>query len=358
MDLFQSHSSCPKVNKPVNKPAKTHSKKHLNAFSLLGLALGLIFSAKSFAVIKVDGSSTVFPITEAMAEDFQKANKGQQVTVGISGTGGGFKKFCRGETDIQDASRPIQTSEMETCKTAGIKYIELPIAYDATVVVVNPKNDFLKEISVTDLKKIWEPEAQGKIKKWSDINPKWPADEFKLYGAGADSGTFDYFTEAIVGKAKSSRGDYTASEDDNTLVIGVAGNKNSLGYLPLAYYEENKTKLKALAIIGGEKAPKKNEAVLPSISTVENGTYFPLSRPIFIYVNEASLKKDEVKSFVEFYLKSAATVVPTVKYVSLPAKAYQVGLERLKKNQLGTVFSGHSEIGLKIEDLMKREGKM
>jgi phosphate transport system substrate-binding protein len=309
--------------------------------------------------IKIDGSSTVFPITEAMAEEFQSAQKGKvRVTVGISGTGGGFKKFCRGEIDIQDASRPIQKEEMENCKKAGIKFFEVPIAYDATVVVVNLKNNWLTSIELSDLKKIWEPTAQGKVMNWSDVNPKWPKEKLKLYGAGADSGTFDYFTEAIVGKAKSSRGDYTASEDDNTLVTGVSKDIYSLGYLPLAYFEENKSKLKALAIIGGDKAPKKNEAVKPSRETVEAGTYYPLSRPVFIYISEAAMKKSEIKDFVNFYLNSAASIIPQVKYVPLPSKAYELAKEHVKANKLGTVFNGHSEVGLKIEQLMKRESAL
>jgi phosphate transport system substrate-binding protein len=319
----------------------------------------LLFTQVLFAqqiVIKADGSSTVYPITEAMAEEFQNLKKGTiQVTVGISGTGGGFKKFCRGETDIQDASRPITKSEMESCKTAGIKYYELPIGYDATVVVVNPKNNWVKDISVADLKKMWEPEAQGKIKTWKDVNPAWPSEEIKLYGAGADSGTFDYFTEAIVGKAKSSRGDYTASEDDNTLVTGVSNNKNAIGYIPLAYYNENKSKLKALGIIGGENSPAKMKAVYASKQTVESGEYFPLSRPIFIYVSEKSMARNEVKEFVEFYLKNSEKLVPEVKYVALPKKAYVQASEHIKKNKLGTVFKGEPQVGLKVEDLLKKE---
>lgn len=310
-------------------------------------------------VIKIDGSSTVFPITEAMAEEFQTAQKGKvRVTVGISGTGGGFKKFCRGETDVQDASRPIQTSELEACRKAGVKFIEIPVAYDATAIIVNPKNTWLKSITVEELKKMWAPEAQGKVMKWSDVNPAWPKQKITLFGAGSDSGTFDYFTEAIVGKAKSSRGDYTASEDDNTIVSGVSTDTYALGYVPLAYYEENKGKLKVVGVVGGEKAPKKNEAVLPSRETVETGTYFPLSRPIFIYVNESSLKKIEIKDFVNFYLENSAAIVPQVKYVALPAKAYEMGKQHVKSNKLGTVFGGHSEVGLKIEQLMKREGSL
>lgn len=317
------------------------------------LTLGLILSIAAQAetkMIKVDGSSTVYPITEAMAEEFQNANKGAaKVTAGISGTGGGFKKFCRGEIDISDASRPITESEMKICADAKIKYMELPIAFDAMVIVVNPANK-MTEISIEDLKKMWGPDAQGKIMKWSDVNPKWPAMGLKLYGAGADSGTFDYFTEAIVGKAKSSRGDYTASEDDNTLVKGVAGDKGALGFIPLAYYLENKKTLKALAVFN-----KSGKAVLPTTETVENASYNPLSRPLFIYVNAESAKKPEVQDFVKMYLTTAKTIAPAVKYVALPAKAYDMALEHFNKKKLGTVFKGHSEIGMTIEQLLKKE---
>ena len=328
--------------------------------TLLG-ALILLFTAKSFAqsIVKIDGSSTVFPITEAVAEEFQNTQKGKvRVTVGISGTGGGFKKFCRGETDVQNASRPIQASEMEVCKKSGVKFYEIPIAYDAIAIIVNPKNDWIQEISVSDLKKIWAPESQGKITKWSQINPKWPDQNLKLFGAGSDSGTFDYFTEAVVGKSKSSRGDYTASEDDNTLIQGVANDKHAFGYVPLSYAEENKGKLKIIGVIGGDKSPKKSAAVLPSKTTVEEGSYFPLSRPVFIYVSEAAAKKTEVMDFAKFYLKNAKILVNEVKYVPLPEKIYQLGEEILTKGKVGTKFGGHSEIGLKIEDLMKKEGTL
>ncbi len=317
------------------------------------LTLGLVLSMTAHAetkLIKVDGSSTVYPITEAMAEEFQNANKGAtKVTAGISGTGGGFKKFCRGEIDISDASRPITESEMKICADAKIKYMELPIAFDAMVIVVNPKN-LMTEISVEDLKKMWAPEAQGKIMKWSDVNSKWPAIDLKLYGAGADSGTFDYFTEAIVGKAKSSRGDFTASEDDNILVKGVAGDKGALGFIPLAYYMENKKTLKALAVIN-----KSGKSVLPTKETVENASYNPLSRPLFIYVNADSAKKSEVQDFVKMYLTTAKTIAPAVKYVALPAKAYDTALQHFNKGKLGTVFKGKSEIGMTIEELLKKE---
>jgi len=303
-------------------------------------------------VVQVDGSSTVFPITEAVAEEFQKAKKGKvKVTVGIAGTGGGFKKFCRGEIDVSDASRPILKQEMEACKNAGVEYFELPIAYDALTVMVNPKNDWASSMTVAELKKIWEPAAQGKVTNWNQVRSNWPNAPLKLFGAGADSGTFDYFTEAIVGKAKSSRGDFTASEDDNVLVQGIANDRNALGYFGFAYYVENQKKLKAVAVDGG-KGP-----VAPSPQTVEDGSYQPLSRPIFIYVSKKSLDKPEVKEFVEFYLKNAPALVKQVKYIALPPSAYTMGAEHLKKGKIGTMFGGEAEVGVKIEDLMKREAK-
>ena len=306
-------------------------------------------------VIKIDGSSTVYPITEAVAEEFQKAKKNTiKVTVGISGTGGGFKKFCRDEIDISNASRPITAKEMEDCKVAGVNYIEMPVAFDALTVVINPKNAFLKEATIAEMKTLWEPAAQGKVMKWNQVNPAWPDAPVKLFGAGADSGTFEYFTEAMVGKAKSSRGDYTASEDDNVLVQGVSRDVNAIGYFGYAYYAENKAKLKALPIVN----PKTNKAVGPSEVTVEDGTYAPLSRPIFVYVKVKSLEKPEVQEFVEFYMKNAAKLTKEVKYVPLPAKAYTGNLEHIAKKKYGTVFGGKNEIGITIEDLMKREAKM
>jgi phosphate transport system substrate-binding protein len=323
--------------------------------AMLALAFaGIAASSSSFAqIVKVDGSSTVYPITEAVAEDFQKLKKNAiKVTVGISGTGGGFKKFCRGETDVSNASRPILAKEMDACKEAGIQYVELPIAYDALTVVINPQNDWAKTLTVAELKKIWEPGAQGKLKSWNEVNPAFPDVPLKLYGPGADSGTFDYFTEAVVGKAKSSRGDYTASEDDNVLVQGVSRDKGGLGYFGFAYYLENQKKLKAVGIDGG-KGP-----VLPSPEAVESGTYAPLSRPIFIYVNAKSMDKPEIMEFVEYYLKNAPKLVKEVKYVALPQKAYDIAADHFKHKKLGTVFGGKEEVGLKIEDLLKREAKM
>lgn len=305
-------------------------------------------------VVKVDGSSTVYPITEGVAEDFQKLKKNVvKVTVGISGTGGGFKKFCRGETDIQDASRPILEKEMADCRAAGVDYIELPVAFDALTVVMNPKNSFLKSITVEELKKIWEPASQGKVTRWNQVNPAWPDAPIKLFGAGSDSGTFDYFTEAITGKSKASRGDYTASEDDNVLVQGVSQDVNAIGYFGYAYYAENQARLKAVPIV--EKAGK--PAVLPSEASVLDGSYQPLSRPIFIYVSVKSLAKPEVREFAEYYLKVAAKIAKEVKYVPLPAKAYTLAAEHLAKGKKGTVFGGKNEVGLKIEELLAREAK-
>ncbi len=328
--------------------------KLVSALSIAGLALFGAQAAQA-QVIKIDGSSTVYPITEAVAEEFQKAKKNVvKVTVGISGTGGGFKKFCRDETDISNASRPITAKEMEDCKAAGVQYIEMPVAFDALTVVINPKNTFLKQITVAELKTMWEPAAQGKITKWNQINPAWPDAPIKLFGAGADSGTFEYFTEATVGKAKSSRGDYTASEDDNVLVQGVARDVNAIGYFGYAYYAENKARLKALPIVN----PKTNVAVEPAEESVIKATYQPLSRPIFVYVKAKSLDKPEVKEFVEFYMKNAAKLTKEVKYVPLPANAYTGNVEHVAKKKYGTVFGGKNEIGITIEDLMKREAKM
>src|SRR5512145_1793879 len=305
-------------------------------------------------IVKIDGSSTVFPVTEAVAEDFQKAKKQQvKVTVGISGTGGGFKKFCRAETDISNASRPILKAEMADCAKAGVEYIELPVAFDALTVVINPKNTFIKQLTIAEMKKMWEPAAQGKVTRWNQVNPSWPDAPLKLFGPGADSGTFDYFTEAVVGKSKSSRGDFTASEDDNVLVQGVSRDVNGLGYFGYAYYVENKDKLKAVPIVN-----EKGQPVEPSMDAVLKGTYSPLARPIFVYVNAKALGKPEVKEFVEYYMKNGAALAKEVKYVPLPDSAYTAGWEHVVKGKKGTVFGGVAEVGVTIEELLKREAKL
>jgi phosphate transport system substrate-binding protein len=273
--------------------------------------------------IKIDGSSTVFPITEAVAEEFQIANPDTLVTVGVSGTGGGFEKFGRGETDISNASRPIKDKELAAAKEKGIDPIEIPVAFDGLTVVVNSANDFVDHLTVEELNKIWAPDST--VKKWSEVREGWPPEEIKLYGPGTDSGTFDYFTEVINGESGASRTDYNPNEDDNILVQGVAGDKYSLGYFGYAYYVENQNKLKAVPIDGG------NGPVAPTDETINNGTYSPLSRPIFIYVSNKSLDRPEVKAFVEFYLTEGRELVSEVGYIQLPGNMYEEGLAKIQQ---------------------------
>jgi len=274
--------------------------------------------------IKVDGSSTVFPVTEAVAEEFRAVQPNVNVTIGVSGTGGGFKKFARGETNLSNASRPIKDKEKAACEENNIKYIELEIAYDGLAVLVNPANDWVDSFTVEELKKIWEPAAQGKIMKWNQIRPEWPNEEIHLFGPGVASGTYDYFTEAVVGESGSSRGDFTASEDDHVLVQGIAGDKYSLGFFGLAYYAENKDKLTLIGVNNGE------EVVKPTLETVSNGTYRPLSRPLFIYVNSTSVKSPEVVEFVNFYLENAGELAEDVGYIPLPTENYTKQVENFK----------------------------
>ena len=295
------------------------------------------------SVIAIDGSSTVFPIGEAIAEEFQRANQGARVTVGTSGTGGGFEKFCRGETDMSNASRPIKATEAEKCKAAGIEFIEIPLAYDGLSIVVHPKNTWATSITVDELKKLWQPEAQGKIKRWNQVRASWPDREIKLYGAGTDSGTFDYFTEAINGKAQSSRGDYTASEDDNVLVQGVSGDEGAIGYFGYAYYENNKDKVKLVAVDDG----KGGGAVVPGPDTIRDGSYKPLSRPLFIYVNKAKLQRPEIKAFVDFLLDKGPALVREVGYVALSDSEQQMTKDRWSAGRTGTMYgagAGHTTL--------------
>lgn len=329
----------------------------LSRFTLLGL-IGAVAAtlatvpavlSQGAATIRIDGSSTVFPITEAMAEDFQAQNRGVNVTVGISGTGGGFEKFCNGETDISNASRPIKQSEMDACKAAGIEYIELPVAYDALTIVVNPRNTWASSLTVEELKKIWEPAAQGNITNWNQVRSSFPDAPLKLFGPGTDSGTFDYFTEAIVGEAQSSRADFTASEDDNVLVQGVSRDPNALGYFGFAYYEENRDRIKSVAIDNGDGP------VAPTRTSVEDGTYQPLSRPLFIYVSKAAAERSEVQNFISFYLEST-DLVAEVGYVPLPSEAYTVAQENFESRKVGSVFAGRETVGVRIPDLLRLEG--
>jgi phosphate transport system substrate-binding protein len=325
-------------------------KKH--TFILLATAMQFVSVAAhaESATVKIDGSSSVFPITEAVAEEFQKSKKGAvRATVGISGTGGGFKKFCRGETDVSNASRPILTEEIKLCAENNVEYVELPVAFDALTVAVSPKNTFVDCITVTELKTIWSPDAQGKITHWNQVRADWPNEKINLYGAGSDSGTFDYFTEAVNGKAKASRGDYTGSEDDNVLVQGISNDKYALGYIPYSYYSGNTKSLKALAIDGGKGC------VMPSAENAKNATYNPLSRPLFIYVSVKSSERPEIKEFVQFYLANASKLATEVHYLALPDSAYKMAQTRFDSKHKGSVFGGTPEIGVAVEELLKRE---
>ena len=327
----------------------------MKEFKITKYAVAVAFASTLFLItpaiaavdiVKIDGSSTVYPITEAVAEEFQ-IETGIKVTVGVSGTGGGFKKFCRGDTVISNASRPIKAKEIEKCKAAGIDFIEIPIAYDAITVVINKRNDWAKEMTPMELKKAWEPAAQSKITKWSQVREGWPDTPMKLYGPGADSGTFDYFTEAIVEESKAIRGDFTASEDDNVLVQGVSGDKGSLGYFGLAYYAENKNKLRAVAVKNID-----DKFVLPSLKTVMNGSYNPLSRPLFIYLNaKKSVSDPNVKKFIDFYLKHAAALSTEVGYIPFSKSEYAAITNHYKTLKTGTAFKKPA-IGLSVQQML------
>ncbi|MDA7772771.1 PstS family phosphate ABC transporter substrate-binding protein [Pseudomonadales bacterium] len=283
--------------------------------------------------VSIDGSSTVFPISEAVAEEFLAVQPRVRVTVGVSGTGGGFKKFLAGEIDINDASRPIKMKEVKQASASGIGFIELPIAYDGLSVVVNTKNDWVDHLTITELNKIWQPGSS--VTRWSDVRDGWPETEIQLYGPGTDSGTFDYFTETINGKSGASRPDYTANEDDNALVRGISGDEGSLGYFGYAYYAANKDKLRVVAIDGG-KGP-----VAPTEITINNGTYAPLSRPVFIYVRPDALDRKEVRAFVDFYIESAPMLATEVGYIPLPDSVYAGAKQRVESREIGTAY--HSE---------------
>lgn len=271
----------------------------------------------------MDGSSTVFPIAEAVAEEFQIANPDVRVTVGVSGSGGGFKRFCAGETDLSNASRPISDSEREDCAAAGVQFTELSVAWDGLSVIANPQNEFAQCLSVEDLRRIWEPGTS--VTTWRDVRSEWPAEEIRLYGPGTDSGTFDYFTETVNGESGASRPDFQASEDDNILVQGVAGDQYALGYFGYAYYAENASRLKLLQVDGGAGC------VAPSDETIEDGTYAPLSRPLFVYVKHSALSRPEVKAYVSFMLENASELVPSTGYHALSAEEYTQGVQAIEE---------------------------
>lgn len=272
--------------------------------------------------IKIDGSSTVFPITEAVAEEFGKVHGNVRVTVGVSGTGGGFKKFIAKEIDINNASRPIKEKEATAAQEAGVEYQEIQIGYDGVSVVASKQNTWVDSLTVDELAKIWAPDST--VVNWSDIRPEWPAEKIKFYAPGTDSGTFDYFTEEINHKPGAIRTDITPSEDDNVLVQGIAGDKNAIGFMGYAYYVENQDKLKVIKIDAG------NGAVEPSFETIKGGTYAPLSRPIFIYVNKLALKRPEVKEFIKFYLTEGRELISAVGYVPLIDADYETQLNNIQ----------------------------
>jgi phosphate transport system substrate-binding protein len=327
---------------------RQHAVATIAAVTCLALAAcGRPQQGEGAGIITADGSSTVFPITEAVAEEFKRAT-GVDVTVGRSGTGGGFQKFCRGETDISNASRPIKQAEVEACAQGNVQYIELPIAYDGIAIVIHPKNTWAASMTVAELKRMWEPAAQGKVTRWNQIRPDWPDRELHLFGAGVDSGTFDYFTEAIVGKEGQSRGDYTSSEDDNVIVQGVSGDENALGYFGYAYYEQNRDRLKLVAVDDGDESNGAG-AIAPSPETVAAGTYRPLSRPVFVYAKVAALERPEVRDFVEFYLTQGVPLVREVGYIPLKEREQELTRARLTTRKTGTMFRGtdsHSQVTL------------
>jgi phosphate transport system substrate-binding protein len=312
-----------------------------------------VSQTQAIAEVTINGSSTVYPITSAIAKDFTSQSKSSApVTVKFSGTSGGFKKFCAGETDINNASRPILKAEITACNQNNVRFIEIPVAFDALTIAVNPKNTWAKDITIAELKKIWEPSAEGKITNWKQIRSSYPDKPLKLYGAGDKSGTFDYFNEAIVGDPKASRKDYTASEDDVTLVKGVIEDEGALGYFGFAYYEDNQSKLKALGVDSGKGA------VLPSRQTVEKSQYQPLSRPLFIYVNaQSSQSKPALKQFVEYYLQQAAKKSASVGYIPLAKEAYKINSTHFYQGKFGTVFGGEAQLNLTLDELLRQEAK-
>jgi phosphate transport system substrate-binding protein len=311
--------------------------------------------AAQATLITIDGSSTVFPIAEAVAEEFGKAHTDQRTpTVGISGTGGGFQKFCRGETDISNASRPIRPAEIEACQKAGVQYIEVPIAYDGLAIVVNPKNTWASTITVAELRTLWAPEAQGKVMRWNQVRSSWPDREIRLFGAGVDSGTYDYFTEATVGKEGASRGDFTSSEDDNVIVQGVGSDELALGFLPLAYVEQNRERLKIVPV---DDAKGDNGAgpITPSAETVRNGTYQPLSRPLFVYVSRTAADRPEVQEFVDMFF-TRADLTKEVGYIELTPEIYELAKKHFADRKVGTAFGeGGSQVGMTLEALLAKE---
>jgi phosphate transport system substrate-binding protein len=354
----------------LGKLMKAITEKLVIAFGVLAVTTGCTTTTNSssnapqqatqvsrtntVSTVQIDGSSTVYPISDAVAKEFRKTAQGENVKIDVqfSGTSAGFRKFCAGETDISNASRPILIKEMDACVKAGVAFIELPVAFDALTIAVNPQNNWAKSITVEELKKVWEKSAQGKITNWNQIRATYPNRPLQLYGAGKDSGTYDYFNEALVGNKNNSRSDYTASEDDNVLVDGISKNPNALGYIPFAYFETNQNKLKALPVDAGKGA------ISPSPETVKNAQYQPLSRPLFIYINTKSAQvKPELRAFVEFYLKNAENIATTVGYIPLPDEGYRLATIQYNRGEIGTAFEGVPEPDITIAELLRRQVK-
>lgn len=308
----------------------------------------------SASSVKADGSSTVYPLTQAAAKAFNQQNPNVEVEVQFSGTTGGFRKFCAGETDLSNASRPISTSEMDACRASGIPFVELPVAFDALAVVVHPQNTWAESLTVSELKQIWQSAAQGQVLTWDQIRPEFPKQPLKLYGPGTDSGTYDYFAEVITGE-KTLRQDYTASEDDDQLVAGVAQDPNALGFFGFSYYEKNRETLKAVAIADDSQGSVK-AAVLPSPAAVENATYQPLSRPLFVYVNGKSAQQNEgLQEFIKFYMSQGRGIATSVDYVPLPQEAYDLAEAHLFRGEYGTAYAGKPEAYLTIIEVLQKE---
>ncbi|MCW6035969.1 PstS family phosphate ABC transporter substrate-binding protein [Spirulina subsalsa FACHB-351] len=334
--------------------------------SALSVASALLLAACNQAQsqppqpIRIDGSSTVYPITQAVVEEFQEHSQTKernaktpvQISVDISGTSGGFRKFCRGETQISGASRPISQEEIVACRESKVPYLEIPVAFDALTVVVNPQNNWMDSITLEELKTLWHPNAEGQIRNWNQIRPSLPDRPINLFGADVDSGTYDYFNEAVMAEIKISRKDYVGNEDDNLTVQAVSQDVNALGYFGLAYYEQNQHRLKALAIDNG------NGAILPSRETVADATYQPLGRPLFIYVNLAMAQKNpKLQEFIRFYLDNGERIAEKIGYIPLPEEAYELGKVILYKGEVGTVFGGKSQFDLTLPDMLRQPAK-
>ncbi|MBL8397603.1 MAG: PstS family phosphate ABC transporter substrate-binding protein [Candidatus Accumulibacter sp.] len=331
-----------------SRPSNSFNRPFFSSLAVVAAWVVSPLAYSAAAVVKIDGSSTVYPITEVAAQEFQRVKLHEvHVNIGVSGTSGGLAKFCRGEVDIASASRPILKKELEDCGKSGVRFYEMPIAYDALTVVVNPQNTFVNSLSVDDLHKLWEPAAQGKVNTWKDVNPAWPAQRIAFFAPGADSGSFESFTEVIVGTAKAARTDVGTAEDHDVLVERIAANKDALGYLGLSHYVENQKQLKAVAIGNGKAA------VLPTVDNIRNGSYQPLSRPVFLYVSEKSLEKKSVKEFVDYFMKNAPRLVKEANSLALPTRAYAENLERVPAKKFGSVYGGENKARLRPAEMMK-----